>query len=91
MNPAWPTAPFKHLVSGRRYVVVKAFKDFDGSEHAVGEAWTFIGHSFLPYDDGLSLFIEQDGQRLQIRLQWRDEEQGPIIDKLYDHVHPAPA
>jgi hypothetical protein len=81
-----PTTDFKHLVSGRRYAVVRAFRDFDQGEHLVGEEWTFIGHSFLPYDDGLSLFVEVGDQQRHIRMQWRDEEQGPIIDRLQDYV-----
>lgn len=82
-----PRTDFKHLVSGRQYAVVEAFTDFDRGEHPVGEVWTFIGHSFLPYDDGLSLFVEVGDKTRHIRMQWRDEEQGPIIDKLWDYVH----
>jgi hypothetical protein len=38
---------------------------------------------FLPYEDGLSLFVHLDeGAERQIRLQWRKEEQGAIIDAL---------
>ena len=88
MDQAWPTAPFAHLWPQRDYVVVQAFRDFDGGMHEVGEGWTFIGSSFLPHDDGLSLFVVVDGQRRQIRMQWRDEAQGPIIDKLQDFVQP---
>ena len=86
MSDDWPATPFAHLWPGRDYVVARAFRDFDGGEHKPGENWTFIGSSFLPYDDGLSLFVVIDGQRMQIRMQWRDEEQGPIIDRLQDYV-----
>ncbi len=88
MNQAWPTTPFAHLSPEHDYVVVQAFGDFDGAEHKVGENWTFIGSSFLPYDDGLSLFAMIDGQRRQVRMQWRDEEQGPIIDNLGGYLQP---
>lgn len=88
MNSTWPTAPFGHLAPQHDYVVVRAFRDFDGAEHAIGESWTFIGSSFLPYDDGLSLFAVIDGQRRQIRMQWRDEAQGPIIDNLGAYLQP---
>jgi hypothetical protein len=88
MNQNWPATPFAHLMPERDYVVARAFRDFDAGEHPVGEAWTYIGSSFLPYDDGLSLFVVIDGQRRQIRMQWRDEEQGPIIDHLQDYVQP---
>jgi hypothetical protein len=77
-----PTGNFMHLVSGHRYIVVQAFIDFDRDNHPVGETWTFIGSAFLPYDDGLSLFVETDASLRHIRMQWREEEQGPIIDRL---------
>lgn len=86
MNDAWPATPFAHLQPGRDYEVVRPFRDYDGQEHATGESWTFIGSSFLPYDDGLSLFVAIGGQRRQIRMQWRDEAQGPVIDELQDYV-----
>jgi hypothetical protein len=48
---------FKHLAVGVRYAVVREFTDFDGGSHPAGETWWFRGHNFLPYDDGLSLFV----------------------------------
>ncbi len=88
-QPAWspPQTTFMHLVSGRSYEVVQSFVDYDRREHPVGETWQFHGHSFLPYDDGLSLFVStEEGGLRQIRMQWRDEEQGPVIDALHRHV-----
>ncbi len=80
---------FRHLTIGRRYRVVKAFVDFDGGEHAVGESWRFEGHSFLPYDDGLSLFVSPDGERLRhVRMRWVPEDQGEIIDQLEAYIQP---
>jgi hypothetical protein len=47
----------------------------------------FLRASFLPYDDGLSLFVSQDGQNeWPIRLQWRKEAQGAVIDTLHLYV-----
>jgi hypothetical protein len=57
MNDAWPETPFAHLWPERDYGVVQSFRDFDGQEHPAGESWIFIGPSFLPHDDGLSLFV----------------------------------
>jgi len=55
-----------------------------------GETWTFLGHNFLPHDDGLSLFVSLDGDReWHIRLQWRDDQQGPLIDRLEDYIRKA--
>lgn len=82
--------PFHHLEPGRRYAVALAFADFDGADHPVGESWTYLGYNFVPYDDGLSLFVSLDGtQEWQIRLCWRPDDQGPVIDALDTHVAPA--
>jgi hypothetical protein len=81
---------FQHLAGGTRYVVARAFVDFDGDTHPAGEEWTFLGSNFAPYDDGLSLFVSLDGtQEWHIRLCWRPQDQGPIIDALAEHVVPA--
>ncbi len=74
---------FAFLEAGTRYRVREEFSDFDGDLHPPGEEWTFRGSSFLPYDDGLSLFVSLDGsQEWQIRMQWRPETQGAILDGL---------
>jgi hypothetical protein len=86
MSQDWPATSFGHLWPGATYVVVRAFRDFDGDEHSVGEIWTFVGSSFLPYDDGLSLFVTVEGERRHIRMQWREDAQGEIIDNLNDYV-----
>lgn len=82
---------FGPLKVGIRYRVAKAFVDHCGDRHEVGEAWTFLGHSFLPYEDGLSLFVSLDGaQEWHIPLQWRGEEQADVIVGLSRHVRPLP-
>lgn len=68
------------------YRVVTAFIDYDKERHEVGERWKFLRKAFLPYDDGLSLFVEQDGRERHIRMQCREEEQRPIIDAFSDFV-----
>ncbi len=78
---------FHHMTPGKRYRVIKSFRDFDGQDHPIGEEWTYLGTAFLPYDDGLSLFVSLDGDReWHIRMQDRAEEQGPILDRLQDYV-----
>lgn len=75
------------LEAGRRYRVSQGFVDFDGDAHPPGEEWTFLGSSFLPHDDGLSLFVSFDGVReWQIRMQWRAEAQGEVLDTLSAYV-----
>jgi len=78
------------LQAGERYRVRRAFTDFDGDAHPRGEEWTFLGSSFLPHEDGLSLFVSLDGAReWQIRMQWRPETQGKILDALATYVERA--
>jgi hypothetical protein len=74
------------LVHGRRYQVIKSFQDYDGKLHPVGEVWRFVEKNFLPYEDGLSLMVEKEGKWASIRLQWRTETQGQIIDSFSDYV-----
>ena len=78
------------LEAGRRYRVSRGFTDFDGDPHRPGEEWTFLGASFLPQDDGLSLFVSLDGVReWQIRMQWRSDAQGEVLDTLSAYVATA--
>ena len=73
----WPQA---------KYRVVAAFVDYDNVSHEVGERWTFLRKAFLPYEDGLSLFVEANGQELHIRMQCRDDAQGPIVHAFSQYV-----
>ena len=81
---------FQSLTPGRWYRVTKAFRDYDGDEHPPGETWRYLGHNFLPYEDGLSLFVSLDGdQEWQIRMRWAREDQAAIIDAINDYVAPV--
>jgi hypothetical protein len=75
-----------NLTPGQTYRVIAPFMDYDGVIHPVGECWRFVNKAFLPCEDGLSLFIEKNGQNIMIRLQWRPETQGQIIDNFSDFV-----
>ena len=84
-----PNSGNKHqfLEAGLNYRVVRAFTDHDGHVHPEGESWRFLGSAFLPYDDGLSWFVSLDGKReWHIRMQWRAEEQGAVVDNLAQYV-----
>lgn len=90
-NGSSRAAGFRHLLPEQRYRVVRAFTDHDRIVHPVGESWTFLRSTFLPYEDGLSLFVARDGgAEMQIRLQQRAEAEGAIIDALDRYVEPAP-
>jgi hypothetical protein len=87
-----PPQAFKHLQPGRRYRVAGAFVDYDGVGHSEGESWLFLTYGFLPYEDGLSLFIRtDDGAKGRIRLQWRPESQAEVIDALENHLTEVPS
>jgi hypothetical protein len=73
----WPQA---------KYRVVTAFVDFDNVTHPVGERWTFLRKAFLPYESGLSLFVEENGREVHIRMQCRDEAQGHIVRTFSEYV-----
>ena len=78
------------LHPGIRYRVVQPFLDFDRVRHMPGEMWTFLGYSFLPYEDGLSLFVLRDhGQQWQIRMQLGDDEQGSIVSRFEAYLERA--
>ena len=80
-------SPYAHLVPGKRYKVIKPFTDFDRNVHPVGESWIYLGTSFLPYDDGRSIFVSTDGEHERhIRMQDRKEEQRAILDALQEYV-----
>jgi hypothetical protein len=74
------------LIAGTTCSVTQAFVDYDGLPHPVGETWRFVAHNFLPYDDGLTLFVERDGRPHTFRLQWRPETQGHIVSAFSDFV-----
>ncbi|MCB0035594.1 MAG: DUF3601 domain-containing protein [Anaerolineales bacterium] len=86
MAPNHLNDKFRHLKTGFTYEVIQAFTDYDGREHPVGEEWLFIGSNFLPYEDGVSLFVSYEGQGRYIRLQHRPETQGAILDHLEAYI-----
>ena len=79
---------FQSLKVGRRYRVIKEFRDYDGDEHPIGETWTFLGYNFSPHDDGLSLFVSIHSDEWHVRLQWTPQAQGAIIDALDGYLAP---
>ena len=84
-----PTSDWGPHKAGTRYRVVRGFTDYDRDRHAPGEEWLFVGSSFLPYEDGLSLFVREDGATVrQIRLRCTPEDQGPITSALETYLAP---
>lgn len=50
----------------------------------------FRGDAFLPYDDGVTLFVfRSDGAEDVIRLQWRPESQAQVLEALEKYVAPV--
>ncbi len=77
------TEPYRCLIPGKQYVVKVSFDDFDEHTHVPDETWTFLGWSYLPYDNGLSLFVSFDGENeWVIPLSCRPEDQGAVNDSL---------
>lgn len=74
------------LVAGRRYRVTAEFRDYDGDIHRIGEEWEFLGYSFLPYEDGVSLFVGTDGDlEWLVRMQRRPDQQEQVLDHLEEY------
>lgn len=90
MSPTQPEFLAANLIPGRTYRVKAPFEDYDGDIHPVGETWRFVQKHFLPYEDGLTLDIEQDGQQTSIRLQWLEAAQAQIIEHFSDYVEMLP-
>lgn len=78
--------PFQHLEVGGTYRVVSEFTDYDGGKHAIGERWVYLGKNFVPYVDGLTLFLEINGEPCEVRMQWTYEEQGAILESLAGYI-----
>jgi hypothetical protein len=74
------------MTPGKTYRVIAEFQDYDGRTHSIGETWTYTRHDFLPYEDGLTLYTLREGTTSVIRLQWRDETQGHLVDNFSEFV-----
>jgi hypothetical protein len=81
--PAGLPAFHQTMTPGREYMIVQSFVDYDGVLRSAGERWVFKGYDFLPYEDGLTLFTDPGPG---VRLQWRPESQGEIIERLGDYL-----
>lgn len=74
------------LISGKNYKVIKSFTDYDKQLHQIGEAWTYIGTNFVPYHDGLTLHVSQNGVEIAYRFLWNETGQAEIIENFSDYV-----
>lgn len=79
------------LESGKTYEVINTFVDFDSIRRYQGEKWKFVGSSFLPYENGLSLFFKVNGKLEHIRLQTIPEQQLEISENLEHYFSPIKA
>lgn len=79
---------WKFLTRGKIYTVLREFHDFDKVLHPVGESWTFAGSSFLPYENGLSLFVQNNKGEWHIRMQLEKDEQKEVNDHLEKYIQP---
>jgi hypothetical protein len=91
MPPTLPPFNANSLVPGQVYQVVVEFQDYTGQTHPAGETWRYVGKNFLPYEDGLTLWVEElGGPRRALQLQWRAETQAQIIDRFSEYVQALP-
>jgi hypothetical protein len=82
---------YRGLDPGTRYQVVVPFTDYDGVLHPPGETWTYLGHNYHRFDNGLSLFVSLDGvHQWHIRM-WNDPDgQQAILDALDTYLVATP-
>lgn len=84
---AWETG---RVVRGKRYRVIRTFKDGDGDEHPVGEDWVFLMEMFNRFDDEVNLCVQSpSGEEWRIPLVWRPEAQQEIIEDFARYVSPV--
>lgn len=76
----------RELQQGSTYAVVSEFVNYDGITHTIGETWPVQEITFLPYHDGLSLFVIENGQKKQYLFQEIAEEQEKLISNFMEHV-----
>lgn len=81
---------YRHLKAGQIYRVARAFRDYDGECHGEGKTFEFVGANFVPYHDGLSLFVKREAREEQIRLQLHPEKQQDIVEQLEVYLRPVP-
>jgi hypothetical protein len=89
---------YKFLAVGQRYRVIRQFIDFDRGVHLPGDEWVFLGASYSPRDEGITIFVSVDGaHEWNIRFMDAPEEQGEILYDLETYVgqvitetYPAP-
>jgi hypothetical protein len=75
-----------NLKPGKQYCVTREFDDYDAIKHPVGEIWTFEKTNFLPYEDGLTLHVLQNGKSEVYRFQRIAEEQEGILSEFESYV-----
>ncbi|MDJ0365928.1 DUF3601 domain-containing protein [Hymenobacter sp. H14-R3] len=79
-------ASIQTLTPGQRYCVVREFIDYNYQTHPVGETWVFERTNFVPYEDGLTVYVSIGGRPVAYRLQWRPEEQAALIENFTTFV-----
>ena len=81
---------YQHLIPGSWYQIAKTFHDFDDLPRPRGTIFRYLGYRFLPYDDGLTLFVSfGDGNESTIRLQWRSGSQAEVLEDFRIYVEPV--
>jgi hypothetical protein len=75
---------------GMRYRVIREFKDDDTHVHPVGEEWTFLGSSYVPYHSGAGFAVSFDDMReWLITFLDMPEGQGEVLANLEQYLAPV--
>ncbi|WP_064669307.1 DUF3601 domain-containing protein [Vibrio nigripulchritudo] len=73
------------LKAPNEYRIIKQFKDYCGITYEIGTKLKFIGSNFVPYENGLSLFFDNNGVEQQIMLCVSSEFQQSIAHNLEEY------
>ncbi len=75
-----------NLEKGKKYAVIKPFIDFDKIQHTVGEIWLYDRKEFLPYSDGLTIYVFVKGKIVSFRFQDDENQQKEILNNFQDYM-----
>lgn len=78
---------YGYLKANHKYCVIQEFTDCNACTHMVGETWTFLAYSYLPYDDGLQWIVTSDpAEEWMIPLYLAAEEFSKIARAISEYV-----
>lgn len=76
----------RQLAEGKKYLVIKAFTDYDKTVHPIGESWVLEKISFVAYHDGVTFHVYEDEKQHTFRFQDLPWEQAALLNSFIEYV-----